>query len=92
VESKESKKYLEATFGLDWRHCYHKLKIMGPRLFILLTIFMMHGKTTGQVMDIPDDTALLDLHTLALSIIPHPVASTAENIKKVVSWTNANFK
>lgn len=64
---------------------------MRTGLFILLW-FLLIPTLHSQTIEIPTDTALLQLHDLAIQIIPDPTIPTEESVKKIVRWTNRNFK
>jgi len=91
-EIKRLKNISMQPLGFGSGHCYHKLNKMRSWLFIILLTCQVQEWIYGQVIEIPADTAQLDIHALAVQIIPNPQAPTAENVKKIVRWTNTNFK
>lgn len=65
---------------------------MRPKLIIFLILIQSYSSLKAQTIGIPSDTVLLDIHALAVQIVPNPLAPTAENVKKIVRWTNGSFK
>lgn len=65
---------------------------MRPGILFGILFCLSIGRVYSQGFEIPTDTALLDIHQLALQVLPNKHASTAENVKQIVQWTNRNFK
>jgi hypothetical protein len=60
-------------------------------VFLALLNVLLWGKVQAQDILIPTDTALLDVRALTHQIIPDKSPTTAENVRRIVQWTNSNF-